>query len=103
MKTQRHNQVRHGAAAIILLISFLLFLPMNVQAHNLDTRAISISFAQDFLELMSQRAENDEAPIQVGDELWMIMKTTPGPGTNTGVGGRWNSRYMFFHIDARRS
>jgi fimbrial isopeptide formation D2 family protein/uncharacterized repeat protein (TIGR01451 family) len=31
--------------------------------------------------------------MQVGDEFWVTIKTTPGPGTNTGVGG-----YQTFYV-----
>jgi len=65
----------------------------KVHAHNLDTRATSISFAKDFVQTMSSRAAGNFPLVQVGDEFWVVIKTTPGPGTNTGVGG-----YQTFYI-----
>lgn len=64
-----------------------------VFSHNLDTRATGIQFAQDFLQTMSQRAASSQPLVQVGDEFWITIKTTPGPGTSTGVGG-----YQTFYI-----
>lgn len=61
--------------------------------HNLDTRATSIHYANDFISMMSQRASTNGAPVQVGDEFWVLIKTTPGPGTTTGVGG-----YQTFYV-----
>jgi fimbrial isopeptide formation D2 family protein/uncharacterized repeat protein (TIGR01451 family) len=78
---------------LIAWIFALLFLAPWISAHNLDTRSTSIQFAQDFLQLMSQRAGSAQDLMQVGDEFWVTIKTTPGPGTNTGVGG-----YQTFYV-----
>jgi len=62
-------------------------------AHNLDTRATSIHYADDFIGVMGQRASANQGLVQVGDEFWVVIKTTPGPGTTTGVGG-----YQTFYV-----
>ena len=67
--------------------------PVTAPAHNLDTRATSISLAQDYLQTMTQRAGLNQPLMQVGDEFWVVIKTTPGPGTTTGVGG-----YQTFYV-----
>jgi uncharacterized repeat protein (TIGR01451 family) len=66
-----------------------------VHAHNLDTTATSISFEQAFIQTMSNRAvsEPNQPLIRNNDEFWVILKTTPGPGTTTGVGG-----YQTFYV-----
>jgi len=76
---------------MVVLASFLSVTALY--AHNLDTRATSIHYAADFINLMSQRAATNAVPIQVGDEFWVVIKTTPGPGTTTGVGG-----YQTFYV-----
>ncbi|MCU0796842.1 MAG: DNRLRE domain-containing protein [Akkermansiaceae bacterium] len=73
----------------LLLISLI----DSALAHNLDTTATSISFADDYVALMSQRAAGSDPLIQQDDEFWVLLKTTPGPGTQTGVGG-----YQTFYI-----
>ncbi len=78
---------------LVAWIFALLFLAPWISAHNLDTRSTSIQFAQDFLQLMSRRAGSAQDLMQVGDEFWVTIKTTPGPGTNTGVGG-----YQTFYV-----
>ena len=62
-------------------------------AHNLDTSSSSVQYADDFVEVMKARAAALQPLIQPGDEFWVTMKTTPGPGTTTGVGG-----YMTFYL-----
>lgn len=65
-----------------------------LRAHNLDTRATGISFEKSFVATMTTRASTNAANlVQVGDEFWVILKTTPGPGTVTGVGG-----YQTFYV-----
>ena len=63
------------------------------QAHNLDTRGTAVYFADDFIGTMSTRAGLGQPLVQVGDKIWVIMKTKPGPGTTTGVGG-----YQTFYV-----
>lgn len=63
------------------------------QAHNLDQIDTSINFDDDFINLMKVREENEEVLIQDGDEFWMVFRSTPGPGTDTGAGG-----YLTFYI-----
>jgi large repetitive protein len=65
----------------------------NLFAHNLDTTSTALQYSADFIETMKTRATNGQALIQPGDEFWVAMKTTPGPGTTTGVGG-----YMTFYV-----
>ncbi len=74
-------------------MGLLFSLGDNVHAHNLDTRATSILFADDYLALMAQRASSNQPLVQLNDEFWIIVKTTPGPGTTTGVGG-----YQTFYV-----
>ena len=78
--------------AVVFCAAFAsLILPSR--AHNLDTRATEISFAKDFLNTMSARASANQPLVQANDEFWMLLKTTPGPGTDTGVGG-----YQTFYV-----
>jgi uncharacterized repeat protein (TIGR01451 family) len=77
----------------VLAVSAGVCLATSALAHNLDTRATSIHYAADYLALMSQRAAANQALTQVGDEFWVVIKTTPGPGTTTGVGG-----YQTFYV-----
>ena len=71
------------------------FMTASLFGHNLDTRATSIAFAPDFIQTMTQRASTNGALVKVGDEFWVVVKTTPGPGTTTGVGG-----YQTFYVPA---
>lgn len=75
-----------AAAATILLAG-------TVPAHNLDQRDTSIAFDDAYLQLMLTRADLEETLIQDDDEFWMILRSTPGPGTQTGVGG-----YLTFYV-----
>ncbi|MDD5705243.1 MAG: SdrD B-like domain-containing protein [Kiritimatiellae bacterium] len=79
-------------ACLSVTVSALLWAPV-VHAHNLDTRATSIHYADDYVALMAQRAGSNQPLVQVGDEFWVVIKTTPGPGTTTGVGG-----YQTFYV-----
>jgi uncharacterized repeat protein (TIGR01451 family) len=89
MKTIASTTLSRLIAAVMALI---LTMPY-VRAHNLDTTATSISFAQDFVQKMAQRAAAEQPLIQRDDEFWVMLKTTPGPGTTTGVGG-----YQTFYV-----
>ena len=71
----------------------LAALAATSRGHNLDTRATGLSVAQDFVQTMSGRASSSQPLVQVNDEFWLLMKTTPGPGTTTGVGG-----YQTFYV-----
>jgi uncharacterized repeat protein (TIGR01451 family) len=86
MKTTRFT---HGLAVSILLGAWLA----PAWAHNLDQRDTSIVFDDAYVQLMSTRAGQGQPMVQVGDEPWLILKSTPGPGTLTGVGG-----YLTFYI-----
>ena len=66
-----------------------------LQGHKLDTKSISIQFANDFIATMASRSTVGQSLLQIGDEFWGYTKTIPGPGTNTGVGG-----YTTFHQPA---
>lgn len=78
---------------ILRCVALIALTAVSSQAHNLDTRATGIQFAQDFVQTMSQRAASRVPLVQVGDEFWITIKTTPGPGTTTGVGG-----YQTFYV-----
>ena len=82
---------RHSLASVVLAV--LAATAVSTHAHNLNTTATSISFAQDFLAKMSDRASHGQPLIWVDDEFWVAVKTTPGPGTTTGVGG-----YQTFYV-----
>jgi uncharacterized repeat protein (TIGR01451 family) len=84
------NLFRTILATAVTLSSGLV---SNSFGHNLDTTATSISFADDFVAVMAQRAAAQQPLIQQNDEFWVLLKTTPGPGTNTGVGG-----YQTFYV-----
>lgn len=62
-------------------------------AHNLDQRDTSIVFDQQYLQTMTARAGVGQALVQTNDTFWLILKSTPGPGTLTGVGG-----YLTYYI-----
>ncbi len=87
------SAVRRCSTLALMAGIALSALLTSVQAHNLDTRATSITFDQQFLALMAERAGNNEDLVQVNDEFWVVIKTTPGPGTTTGVGG-----YQTFYV-----
>jgi uncharacterized repeat protein (TIGR01451 family) len=78
---------------ILFIFSAVLILAASVYAHNLDQIDTSINFDDDFIRLMEQRGEAEEVLIQDGDEFWMVFRSTPGPGTQTGAGG-----YLTFYI-----
>jgi uncharacterized repeat protein (TIGR01451 family) len=58
-----------------------------IQAHNLDTTSSSVQFAKDYMQTMAARSAANQTLMQVGDEFWVVMETTPGPGTPVGVAG----------------
>ncbi|MCX6926675.1 MAG: SpaA isopeptide-forming pilin-related protein, partial [Verrucomicrobia bacterium] len=89
----RQQAAAWAAPKLLSLALITALVALTAEAHNLDTRATGISFAQDFIQTMSQRASLSQPLVQVGDEFWVLLKTTPGPGTPTGVGG-----YQTFYI-----
>ncbi|MEY4939163.1 MAG: hypothetical protein RIQ93_898, partial [Verrucomicrobiota bacterium] len=84
--------VRRLQAFLSLLFATAL-LPVGLMAHNLDTRATGLRYSKDFLSVMASRSTANQALLQNSDEFWVVMKTTPGPGTVTGVGG-----YQTFYV-----
>ena len=78
-------------APVVLAVMSAMAVPTH--AHNLNTTATSMSFANDQIARMADRASHGLPPIQVDDEFWIAVKTTPGPGTTTGVGG-----YQTFYV-----
>ena len=75
------------------LLAAAFAIPLTASAHNLDTRATAITFDKNYVQIMTQRAGLNQSVVQVGDEFWLLLKTTPGPGTTTGVGG-----YQTFYV-----
>ncbi len=65
----------------------------TAQAHNLDQRDTQIAFDDAFVQVMSTRASLNQPLVQINDEFWVVLKSTPGPGTDTGVGG-----YLTFYV-----
>ncbi len=84
---------RRPLSNIRCITLFSVVASQGLLAHNLDTRATSISLAKDYVQTMATRAGNNQPAVQLNDEFWVLVKTTPGPGTNTGVGG-----YQTFYI-----
>jgi len=76
-----------------IVVASLAATTITSRGHNLDTRATGLSLAQDFVQTMSNRAAASQPLVQVNDTFWIVMKTTPGPGTSTGVGG-----YQTFYV-----
>ena len=74
-------------------IAAFMGLASLARAHNLDQRDTSISIDDAFLNVMTQRYTLGQTLIQDDDEFWMVFRSTPGPGTATGVGG-----YLTFYI-----
>ena len=83
---------RRMAALSLAALCLAAFIPAT-WGHNLDQRFTYINLDPDTLDIMRARALAGEETIQVGDELHVIMKSVPGPGTLTGVGG-----YMTFYL-----
>ncbi|MEI6604795.1 MAG: SdrD B-like domain-containing protein [Verrucomicrobiota bacterium] len=76
-----------------IVVASLTATALTSRGHNLDTRATGLSLAQDFVQTMTSRAAACQPLVQVNDTFWIVMKTTPGPGTSTGVGG-----YQTFYV-----
>jgi hypothetical protein len=79
--------------ALLGLIALAFTAASNVSAHNLDQRETYIAFDDDTLALMRSRATAGQPLLQQGDSIGVLLKSTPGPGTDTGVGG-----YLTFYI-----
>lgn len=86
------SPLQQRLARFILGTAVALALPVG-QAHNLDTRATGIYFDAQQVALMNARAAVNQPLVQVGDKFWIVIKTTAGPGTTTGVGG-----YQTFYV-----
>ncbi len=98
LKLSETQSLRRRLELLLRLVAFVVLGILGcgqtpIWGHNLDTRATGISFANDYLALMSQRAGLGQPLVQAGDEFWVLLKTTPGPGTDTGVGG-----YQTFYV-----
>jgi len=85
--------MNHPLSLAALVAAVLAAAAVTSHGHNLDTRATGISIAPDFVQTMTSRAASSQPPVQVNDTFWIVMKTTPGPGTSTGVGG-----YQTFYV-----
>jgi uncharacterized repeat protein (TIGR01451 family)/fimbrial isopeptide formation D2 family protein len=96
MKTNTPPVVKVGFARRVKLVLLAMLGGVSMlQGHNLDTTSTYVNFAQDFISTMATRLSVGQNLIQVGDEFWVLMKTTPGPGTPSGVGG-----YTTFYLPA---
>jgi uncharacterized repeat protein (TIGR01451 family) len=62
-------------------------------AHNLDQVNTHLRFDLQTINQFEFRSLINEPLIQAGDELGIVFKSTPGPGTNIGAGG-----YFTFYI-----
>ena len=81
-------------AGALLIGVFVASIASTVLGHNLDTRATGIAFEKSFLTTITTRAATNAANlVQVNDEFWVILKTTPVTTTATGVGG-----YQTFYV-----
>ena len=87
-----NNSHRIMAALIFAAVCLAAVIP-ETWGHNLDQRFTYINLDPETLNIMRTRALAGEDPIQVGDELGIVMKSVPGPGTLTGVGG-----YLTFYL-----
>ena len=56
-------------------------------AHNLMQVDTSLTYDAATLQMISQRAALGQPLFQAGDVIGVVLKSTPGPGTLTGVGG----------------
>ena len=93
MRTQQHYAISIRTAAFLLLLSIFLVLPMTARGHNLDQRFTYINLDPDTLDMMRTRVAAQQPPVQIGDTIAVVLKSTPGPGTLTGVGG-----YLTFYL-----
>ncbi len=66
---------------------------MIAWGHNLDQRFTYINLDPDTLDMMRARVAAQQPPVQIGDTIAVVLKSTPGPGTLTGVGG-----YLTFYL-----
>jgi hypothetical protein len=64
-----------------------LALAVSAWGHNLDQRMTYMAFDDATLEVISARASANDLPlIRKDDVISILLKTTPGAGTDTGVG-----------------
>lgn len=98
--SKRVKDVLRLLLAVTLALTLSLppgLLPYNrisvASAHNLDQQDTYVSFDQATLAMMSARAGQGLDLIQANDTIGIILKSTPGPGTDTGFGG-----YFTFYI-----
>ncbi|MBP8261373.1 MAG: DUF11 domain-containing protein, partial [Verrucomicrobia bacterium] len=82
-----------GAALLGVILLGAGFGSYSARAHNLDQRFTYINLDPDTLDMMRARVAANLPPIQIGDTIGVILKSTPGPGTLTGVGG-----YLTFYL-----
>jgi uncharacterized repeat protein (TIGR01451 family) len=77
------------------LLGFLavLLCAGTVVAHNLDQANTHLGFDDTTVDRLENRFIAGQPLIQMDDELNLIFKSTPGPGTNVGAGG-----YFTFYI-----
>ena len=62
-------------------------------AHNLDQVNTHLRFDLDTINQIESRFVAGETLLRADDEIGVIFKSTPGPGTNVGAGG-----YFTFYI-----
>ncbi|HOX04494.1 MAG TPA: SdrD B-like domain-containing protein [Candidatus Paceibacterota bacterium] len=93
--TGRPASPARGAAAVLLGVILLgAGLGLNqARAHNLDQRFTYINLDPETLDMMRARVAAGQPAVQIGDTIGVILKSTPGPGTLTGVGG-----YLTFYL-----
>ena len=90
----RDRCIRQNARCLtVLAIAMGILTAVPLHAHNLDQRFAYINLDPETLDTMRARAAAGEEPIQTGDILGVILESTPGPGTLTGVGG-----YLTFYL-----
>jgi uncharacterized repeat protein (TIGR01451 family) len=93
MQTRNYFQFAKCAQGIGYSLLIISTLVSPVAAHNLDQIDTAISIDDAFVQVMLEREELEENLIQDEDEFWLVFRSTPGPGTDTGVGG-----YLTFYI-----
>ena len=88
------SRIRAAVAGIPVVAAALLGLaPVVAEAHNLDQRFTYINLSAETLDVMRARAAAGQPTVQIGDVIGVDLKSTPGPGTLTGVGG-----YITFYL-----